>query len=140
MGAFGTSPGAAAARQSGLEQLDAAPPSTAAAAASDAEASSQPVPGTLAEANLLFVSHPSAAVPAAGILLLAAARLNSSQPLTPADGAVAAGVVALWLVQEWVVHKLLLHSSWEWAGVCEHVGPPHCMFEARRANASKLCK
>jgi hypothetical protein len=41
------------------------------------------VPATWQEANQVFLSHPSAAVPAAGIALLALAR--AQQPMTVVD-------------------------------------------------------
>lgn len=107
-------------------------------------AAPQQVPQTLGDAQRVFLSHPSAAVPAAGIVAVVATRLQQ-QPLSPIDlsgrpwqtppalflchpcgtqptrpnpvpAAVGAGVVAFWLVQEWMVHKWLLHSSWDWTG------------------------
>lgn len=42
------------------------------------------VPATWQEANLVFLSHPSAAVPAAGIALSALARVQQ-QPITVVD-------------------------------------------------------
>jgi hypothetical protein len=109
-------------------------------------ATAQQVPQTWGDVQRVFLSHPSAAVPAAGIVGLVATRLQQ-QPLSAIDlsgelwqtplcsitvlaaatpkpcssplcvpAAVGAGVVAFWLVQEWMVHKWLLHSSWNWAG------------------------
>lgn len=104
----------------------------------------QQVPQTWGDVQRVFMSNPSAAVPAAGIAAVVATRLQQ-QPLTaidlsgrpwqtppalllchpcgtqptrpnPVPAAVGAGVVAFWLVQEWMVHKWLLHSSWDWTG------------------------
>lgn len=79
-------------------------------------ATAQTVPATLQDANRVFLSHPSAAVPCIGICLCLAARLQHQTSFGVADWVVGAAVVALWLVQEWVVHKALLHSSFDWAG------------------------
>lgn len=72
------------------------------------------MPQSWIDVQRVFLSHPSTAVPATGIVALVTTRLQQ-QPLSAIDLLVGAGVVAFWLVQEWMVHKWLLHSSWDWA-------------------------
>ncbi|PSC73834.1 fatty acid hydroxylase isoform B [Micractinium conductrix] len=81
----------------------------------------QEVPCTLRGALALFFSHPSSLLILAGLLAVAAVRVQS--PVHPAaDVGVAAGVAALWCLQEWVVHAWLLHSPFDWAGRRIHEG------------------
>jgi hypothetical protein len=89
------------------------------------------VPATFAEANAVFCSHPSAAVPLAGIALMATARLQ--QPLGVLDGTGAYFVLSVvsnclsstaslqkvgwWLVCRWV-HHLLAGTLWTDVWLC----------------------
>lgn len=79
------------------------------------------VPTSLAEAQRVFVSHPSIRIILAGLGLLIGARLGLG--VWSLSEAVAVPLVAVgWVLQEWAIHKFLLHGLSGWYGYDIHVG------------------